>query len=216
MKGLKIKVCGMREPDNIRAVSALLPDYMGFIFHPGSKRYAGNLTPDIRAEIPAFIKKVGIFVNENEEKLVRICSSYGIGTIQLHGDESPEYCEKLAEKGLRIIKVFHINDRLDSNMMQHFQEACSYFLFDTATENFGGSGDQFDWGLLDDYTLDIPFILSGGIGMEDAGKIRSMVHPMFFGVDINSRFEISPGIKDPESCEAFIKTIRSFAKKESK
>jgi phosphoribosylanthranilate isomerase len=212
MKGLKIKICGMREPWNIREISTLLPDYLGYIFHPGSKRYAGDLSPDIRTEISAFIKTVGVFVNETEEKLVRICSEYGIGTVQLHGNESPDYCERLAEKGLRIIKVFHIKDKLDSNSMQPFGDTCSYFLFDTATDSFGGSGAQFDWGLLEDYTLEIPFLLSGGIGMEDAGKVLSIDHPMLFGIDVNSRFELSPGIKDPESCEAFIKTIRSSPK----
>lgn len=208
MTGLRIKVCGMREPDNIREVSDLLPDYLGFIFHPGSKRYAGELAPDIRAEIPAFVKKVGVFVDEDEEKLAGICSSYGIGTVQLHGDESSEYCKKLAENGLRIIKVFHIGDALDTVGMLPYTESCSYFMFDTDTEAYGGSGEQFDWGLLKDYTLDVPFFLSGGIGVGDVEKIRNLAHPMFFGADINSRFEISPGVKDAGMCERFINAIR--------
>ena len=209
MKGLKIKVCGMREPDNIRTISALLPDYLGFIFYPASKRYAGDLSPEIRAEIPAFVKKVGVFVNENEDKLITTCSAYGIGTVQLHGDESPEFCEKLAEMGLRIIKVFSIGGSLDTGKILPYRESCSYFLFDTDTDTYGGSGKQFEWGLLKDYTLEIPFFLSGGIGGEDAEKIRNLAHPMLFGVDINSRFETSPGIKDAGLCESFINAIRA-------
>ena len=208
MKGLKIKICGMREPENIRNISGLLPDYMGFIFYPESRRFAGGLSPEIRAEIPVFSKKVGVFVNENTEKLIETCSTYGIGTVQLHGDESPEYCEELAENGLRILKVFGIGDSMDSSAMKPFQETCNYFLFDTATDRFGGSGNKFDWGLLEEYTLEIPFFLSGGILPDDAKMILKLEHPMLFGIDINSRFEISPGIKDVELCESFINGIR--------
>jgi phosphoribosylanthranilate isomerase len=208
MKGRKIKICGMRDPDNILEISSLLPDYIGFIFYPGSLRFAGNLPPEIRAEIPAFIKKVGVFVNEDEEKLVETCSAYGIGTVQLHGDESPGYCENLVEKGLRIIKVFNIGKNLNTNIMEPFQEACSYFLLDTASAEHGGSGQKFDWNLLEEYDLEIPFFLSGGIGPDDARMIREMEHPMLFGVDINSLFETSPGFKDMELCEKFIGRIR--------
>ena len=209
MKGLKIKVCGMREPENISTVSALLPDYLGFIFYTGSKRYAGDMSPDIRAEIPAFVKKVGVFVNEKEDKLLQTCTTYGIGTVQLHGEESPEYCEHLAESGLRIIKVIRIGKHLHTTDLIPYRDVCSYFLFDTDTDAYGGSGKQFDWGLLKDYTLEIPFFVSGGIGPDDAGKLRNLAHPMFFGVDINSRFETSPGIKDDGLIEGFIQTIRA-------
>lgn len=208
MKGKKIKVCGMREPDNIRDISGLLPDYMGFIFYQGSKRFAGGLPTEIRADLPSFVKKVGVFVNEDKKRLLETCSAYGIGTVQLHGDESARYCENLVENGLRIIKVFSVDKALDTNAMRPFHEACSYFLFDTSADEFGGSGEKFDWNLLKDYDLEIPFFLSGGIGPDDARMIRELEHPMLFGVDINSRFETSPGIKDIELCEKFIGRIR--------
>lgn len=199
----------MREPDNIRAVSAVLPDYMGFIFYPASKRYAGDMPADIRSDIPAFVRKVGVFVDEDEDRLTGICTAYGIGTVQLHGDESPEYCEKIVEEGLRIIKVFRIGKNLDTQKIVPYQESCSYLLFDTDSDAYGGSGEQFDWELLKDYTLEIPFFLSGGIGPEDAEKIRKLAHPMFFGIDINSRFESSPGLKDAGLCERFINAMRT-------
>lgn len=208
MKGKKIKICGMRDPENIIDISGLLPDYMGFIFYRGSKRFAGNMPREIRAEIPAFVKKVGVFVNEDEERLLETCSEYGIGTVQLHGNESERYCENLVENGLRIVKVFSVDSALNTDVMKPFQEACSYFLLDTASEEFGGSGQKFDWNLLKDYDLEIPFFLSGGIGPDDARMIRELEHPMLFGVDINSLFETSPGIKDLGLCEEFIGRIR--------
>jgi phosphoribosylanthranilate isomerase len=209
MKGLKIKVCGMREPENIRTVAALLPDYLGFIFYPDSKRCAGDMPTGIRAEIPAFVKKVGVFVDEKEDRLMKTCSDYGIGTVQLHGDESPEYCEKLSESGLKIIKVMRIGTTFDTADLLPYRDACSYFLFDTQTEAYGGSGEQFRWALLKAYTLEIPFFLSGGVDPGDVDRIKHIAHPMLFGVDINSRFETAPGIKDAEAVDNFITAIRT-------
>ena len=209
MRGLKIKVCGMSEPENTKMVAELLPDYLGFIFYPGSERYAGGLSARIRAEIPAFVKKVGVFVDEKEDKLKEVCADYGIGTVQLHGEESPEYCEKLAESGLLVMKVFRIGKSLDTKDILPYREACSYFLFDTQTEAYGGSGEQFNWALLKAYTLEIPFFLSGGIGPDDVDRIKHIAHPMLFGVDINSRFETATGIKDAEAVDNFITAIRT-------
>jgi len=209
MKGLKIKVCGMREPENIRAVTAFLPDYLGFIFYKDSKRFAGDMPAGIKADIPAYVNKVGVFVDEKEDNLLKICSDYGIGTVQLHGKESPEYCEKLAEKGLKIIKAIRIGKQMNTADLLPYRDACSYFLFDTQTEAYGGSGKQFNWALLKAYTLEIPFFLSGGVDPDDAERVRNIAHPMLFGVDINSRFEKSPGVKHTETVERFITAIRA-------
>ncbi len=208
MKGLKVKICGMREPGNIRVVSGLLPDYMGFIFYPRSGRFVGDLSPETLAGIPSSVEKVGVFVNEDPGRLVQTCSALGIGTVQLHGDESPDYCQELSEKGYRIIKVFRIGGSPAPADMRSFGAVCDFFLFDTQTEGFGGSGKKFSWEMLEKHALDLPFFLSGGIGPEDAGKILQLEHPMLYGVDINSRFENAPAEKDPEACRDFIRKIR--------
>ena len=205
---LKIKICGMRDPDNIREISALQPDYMGFIFYPGSKRYAPELPVDVMNELPVSIEKVGVFVDSEPGLLLQACSKFGIGTVQLHGDESPEYCKELSDRGLKIIKAFRLGTELDSAAMSEYQPSCHLFLMYTHTDLYGGSGHTFDWGLLQEYTLETPFFLSGGISPEDSLQIRKLEIPQLYGIDINSRFETAPACKDPDLCANFIKQIR--------
>ena len=206
---LKIKVCGMREPGNIREVAGLKPDYMGFIFYPASKRYAGRLSPTDLMNIPGEIKKVAVFVNASREEIVSTCKAFSIRILQLHGDEPPAFCRSLREEGFQVIKAFRVGQGLDMEKMEAVAEVCDFILFDTSGEGFGGTGLKFDWDQLQDYTIELPFFLSGGLAPGDADRIKDMDIPQLYAVDLNSRFEIKPGLKDKEELEKFIRKIRT-------
>ena len=206
---LKIKICGMREAGNVRDISGLMPDYMGFIFYPGSKRYAGRLSPEEVRDLPGNIKKVSVFVNAAREEIVSTCKAYSIRILQLHGDEPPAFCRSLREDGFKVIKAFRLGQGLDMEDMEGFAEVCDYILFDTSGDGFGGTGKTFDWKQLAHYTLELPFFLSGGIAPGDADRIMDMDIPQLYGVDLNSRFEIKPGLKNIEELENFIRKIRT-------
>lgn len=200
----------MREPENIRALFQLEPDFIGFIFYSGSPRYAGDSINEIKPVISSSpAKKVGVFVNESIEQLKRISDILSLDRIQLHGDESPEYCELLYNEGHKIIRAFRLDAEFDFKQTEAYVPFCRMFLFDTSTPTFGGSGEKFDWNLLQRYTGEIPFLLGGGIAPTDAGKIKSFNHPAFAGIDLNSRFEKSPGVKDITMLETFIHQIKS-------
>ncbi len=206
---LKIKICGMRETGNIRELAGLKPDYMGFIFYPASKRYAGRLSPSDLVNIPGEIEKVAVFVDASREEIVSTCKAYSIRILQLHGDEPPAFCRLLREEGFQVIKAFRVGQGLDMEKMEAFAEVCDFILFDTSGEGFGGTGLKFDWNQLQDYTLELPFFLSGGIAPGDARRIKDMDIPQLYAVDLNSRFEIKPGLKDKEELEKFIRKIRT-------
>ena len=195
MNALKLKVCGMREPENIRQLIALKPDFIGFIFYGKSPRYVSEPDEDLFSMIPISIKKVGVFVNEDIDAVLRLYEKFGLDYVQLHGDEDLEYSKKLKEQGVGIIKVFRLLDSLPYSISSHSSYA-DYFLFDTATADYGGSGRHFDWSILKTYNLDTPFLLSGGIESEDVEEIRKMRLEGLVGIDVNSRFELSPGLKD--------------------
>lgn len=195
MSILKWKVCGMRETENIGDLVRLQPDYIGFIFYPKSKRYAEELDPAIVHKIPSDIKKVGVFVNESYEKITSIVAKYNLDYVQLHGDESPAFCEALKTAGINVIKVFRIADHLPDTLSSYVDVA-DLFLFDTDTKNYGGSGQHFDWSLLEDYPLHIPYLLSGGIEKDDVEQIKQLGHKQLIGIDVNSKFEMRPGYKD--------------------
>ena len=208
---MKVKVCGMMDAGNVSKISETLPDYMGFIFYDGSKRFVGNEpSGKIFLNVPERTEKVAVFVNETPERVIRIAERYGIGTVQLHGNETPLFCSIIRSSGLRIIKAFGIDHGFNFNLLGPYLEACDYFLFDMKSERHGGSGLKFDWTLLERYDHDKKFFLSGGIGSDDADRIRSFRHKQLLGVDINSRFEISPGIKDPVIVRDFINKIKDF------
>lgn len=206
---LKIKVCGMREPGNIREVSGLKPDYMGFIFYPGSKRYCGRLSPSDLKDFPDGIQKVAVFVNASREEIISTCKAYSIRILQLHGDEPPALCHSFMEEGFQVIKAFRVGQRLDIEEMERFAEVCDFILFDTSGEGFGGTGKKFDWEQLKDYRSQLPFFLSGGIEPADAVRIMDMDIPQLYALDLNSRFEIKPGLKNIEELENFIRKIRT-------
>jgi len=210
MKSLKIKVCGMCEPENIAGVAKEKPDFMGFIFYPGSKRFAGyEAQTEILQAVSSNVQKVGVFVNESAEQLLATARSWNLNIIQLHGQETPEYCRTIRNSGFLIFKAFSVSESFNFEILKEYGNCCDYFLFDTKGKLPGGTGKKFNWQLLEKYTLDIPFFLSGGIGPDDTESIRNFRHPQLFGLDINSGFEISPGIKNVEKIKKFISEIRS-------
>lgn len=193
-----IKVCGMRSAENIREVEALGIDMMGFIFWPKSSRYVSKRP----AYLPQKCKRVGVFVNEDIENIMKIADDYALDFIQLHGHESIEEVKKLKDR--KIIKAFNIATKEDLDATTPYANLVDFFLFDTKGPSVGGNGEKFDWSILNAYNGDTPFLLSGGIGPEDAERIKSFNHPKCIGIDLNSRFEIEPGIKDIVKLKTFL------------
>lgn len=195
MSKLKLKVCGMSDPLNIQGLVDLSPDFIGFIFYEKSPRFNPRLEQALISSIPNRIKTVGVFVDESFHSILKIVRRFGLDYVQLHGDEDLEFSKKIKESGVKIIKVFRVSDSLPSDVSQ-YEGIADYLLFDTATVDYGGSGKQFEWDILKQYDLEIPFLLSGGIDISDIGKIKSMNLPRMVGIDVNSRFELEPGLKD--------------------
>jgi len=185
---------------------AILPvDMLGFIFYPKSPRYVvGKIEPDEIAKLPDYIQKVGVFVNAPKEEILKMASTYHLTTLQLHGSESPDLCRELKAEGFIILKAFNINKQ---NEYETYAPHCDYFLFDTPSAQHGGTGQKFDWSLLENYKGTTPFLLSGGIGPDDAETVKQITHSKFAGIDINSKFEIEPGIKNMRFIEIFIAEI---------
>lgn len=205
-----VKVCGLTDLQNIREVQEAGADLFGFIFYPPSPRYVGARQGSLNPEtLPEKLRKIGVFVNPLLKDVEEGVRDFDLQGVQLHGDESAEFCRVLKESGLMLIKAFAPDKNFDFGRTKAFAAFCDYFLFDTPTPEKGGSGLKFDWELLMKYEGDTPFLLSGGIGPEDAPEIRSFEHPAFAGVDINSRFEIRPGFKDTGHVKKFINDLRS-------
>lgn len=201
-----IKVCGMRDAENIRQVASLGIDWMGFIFYPASPRAVGGRTEAIGGDLP--VKKTGVFVNASVEEILRIAEQCRLDMIQLHGNETPAECSRLQANGYQVVKAFRVSSEKSFEEVKRYAGCADYFLFDTPCETYGGSGLRFDWSALAAYRGETPFLLSGGIGPEQAEEIRRFHHPRFAGIDLNSRFEVSPGRKDVEKLSAFIQLIR--------
>jgi phosphoribosylanthranilate isomerase len=194
----------MKYPGNIKELVRLPIDMMGLIFYEKSARYAGNL-PAIELQIvPLNIQKVGVFVNVSKEAVFDKIREYDLQAVQLHGDESPDFCRTIKNSGIGVIKAFPIEEISDFEKCNLYENACDYFLFDTKTPAYGGSGKKFDWKMLSQYQEETPFILSGGIGYEDAESIRKIRNPKLYGIDLNSRFEVRPGEKDIEKLKDFL------------
>ena len=193
----------MKYPDNIKELVCLPIDMMGLIFYEKSARYAGYLPADELRIVPPDIQKVGVFVNASEEDIFAKIREYDLQIVQLHGDESPDFCWEIKKSGIKVIKAFRIETAGDLERCGLYENACDYFLFDTKTPQYGGSGKKFDWGILSSYKGETPFILSGGIGAEDAESIGEIQNPKLFGVDLNSRFETGAGKKDMEKLRTF-------------
>lgn len=196
------KVCGMRDAQNIRDVELLGVDWIGMIFWPKSKRYVA----EVPSYLPEHLKKVGVFVDSTLDDILQHISDYQLDIIQLHGQESPDFAKAL--KPHTIIKAFNIEKADDLLQTEKYEGIADYFLFDTKGKMVGGNGQKFDWSVLTAYQGKTPFLLSGGIGPEDAESVRSFHHPRCIGIDLNSRFESEPGFKDINQLKTFINHIR--------
>jgi phosphoribosylanthranilate isomerase len=204
-----IKVCGINNKINLSEIITLGPDLLGFIFYRGSPRYiAGTLLPTDLEIIPKEIKKTGVFVNEKKSFIIDTAFEYGLDMIQLHGNESPDFCQELNDNGLDLIKAFHVENGFDFSMTLEYASSCRYFLFDTKGKNYGGNGIRFNWLILKNYEGETPFFLSGGVDPASHYAIKTINHKFFAGIDINSGFETKPGIKDIKLVKDFINIVR--------
>ncbi len=197
----------MKNPDNIAALCTLPIDMMGLIFYPLSPRNACGISSDSLSSIPERVQKVGVFVNEEKEIILSKIQELGLQMAQLHGNESPETCLSLKEKGYPVIKAFSIESANDFIPTNKYEGTCDYFLFDTKSPVYGGSGKHFDWNMLNHYKGKTPFFLSGGINIEDVERIKNIQHEQLFALDLNSRFESAPGLKNIELIHTFINNI---------
>lgn len=216
-----IKTCGLKEPENISSIAALGLDWIGLIFYPKSPRYVGTASnlpaflasPDSLASQP---KRVGVFVNETFDHILAAVRDYGLDYVQLHGGESAVFAHTLRQtlddqmdRPVGIIRAFRVSTAFDFAVTVDFEAYCDYFIFDTkAPQVYGGTGHKFDWSILDRYQGQTPFLLSGGIGPADAAAVRELHHPALAGVDVNSRFELEPGLKDVAMLQSFISELR--------
>lgn len=208
-----VKVCGMRQIANISELCKLSPNYIGFIFYPKSPRYAGEmLTPEITGGIPSGIKKTGVFVNESFNNILHEAKKYSLDAIQLHGSESVELCRQLKSEGLEILKAINPETIIHTEKLKEYEVVCDFFLFDTPSVSHGGTGRKFNWELLNQYSGNLPFFLSGGIGPDDATEILRLKNKHLAGVDINSRFETAPGLKNIEAVKLFINQLNGLPK----
>jgi phosphoribosylanthranilate isomerase len=202
---MKLKVCGITSLEQLQQLQELGADYAGLIFYEKSKRYAHEKLQSFCSAIKELnLTKVGVFVNTGMDFLKSCIADYGLDAVQLHGDETPEYCAAVQKEAM-VIKVFRISNATNDidALIAPYQDVCSYFLFDTDTAAYGGSGKRFNWSLLQKARINKPFFLSGGIGPDDVDNIKTFSHPYFYAVDVNSRFENSPGIKDMDLVKRF-------------
>jgi phosphoribosylanthranilate isomerase len=202
-----VKICGMKQAGNIRQVALLQPDFMGFIFYSKSPRYVEPFPVEILNSLPPGIKKTGVFVNEDIDDILKTVHKYNLDAVQLHGSDLEKVCRKLRETELIIIKAFPIATASNFIPTSHYEGLCDYFLFDTRTEHHGGSGVKFNWNLLYEYKGTTPFFLSGGIAPDDVNTISAINHPLLAGIDLNSRFEIKPGLKDADKLSEFLHAL---------
>ena len=206
-KRLKIKVCGMRMQENINELAALAVDMIGLIFYEPSKRYVLAQSPpsvEFLENLPQ--KLVGVFVNAAIPSLLEKVGEYSLDYIQLHGTESPEYCQNIKSvwPNIQIIKAFAVGADFDFHQTKAYEPFCQLFLFDTKGKNYGGNGVKFDWKILNQYEGMRPFLLSGGIGPDDAAAVNAVNHHLLYGVDLNSGFEDEPGLKNTVKLNEFI------------
>lgn len=197
---MKLKVCGMRDSQNIRELLKLQPDYMGFIFFEKSPRNVGNdLDAQLLLSFPKTTQKVGVFVNEPLDSLRATVRKYKLDYVQLHGDESVEYVGELYADGIKVIKVFSVgNEAFDFSLLKPYKSFVDFFLFDTKGKERGGNGVTFDWKVLEAYDQSVPFLLSGGIDLENIAKLDELKGMNLHAIDVNSKFELEPGLKDIE------------------
>ncbi len=194
-----LKVYGMKDPANIADLQAVQPDWMGMIFYSKSPRFV-----DLQINTQSInSKRIGVFVNAPQSEIEAKIIDYKLDGIQLHGQESPDFCQRFLDKDIIVIKAFAIGTSFDFNDIIPYEGTCNYYLFDTYGKTPGGTGKTFNWEILDHYNLQTPFLLSGGIGPDSVAALRAFNHPKWVGVDINSRFEKEPGIKNIQKVQHF-------------
>jgi len=204
-----IKVCGIKSEDNLAALSSLPVDMVGLNFYKPSPRYVGpEVVPQWYDVLPDEVSRVGVFVNESMDDIMDIADEYRLDYVQLHGDEDVSFCNEAAAQ-LPIIKVVRVGSHIDWSQIERYAEVAEYILFDTDSKAYGGSGHKFDWSLLADYPLSTPYLIGGGVGPEDTNLLQSHSHTKFIGVDINSRFEIEPAVKNIELIKKFAYDLKS-------
>lgn len=199
-----VKVCGMRDADNIRQVEQCGADWMGFIFFARSPRFVAD-EPEY---LPPAQKRVGVFVNASYEEITDRVETFALDAVQLHGKETPELCSRLHADGLTVVKAFSLRSADDVTATDAYEGVCDYFLFDTPTAAYGGSGRRFDWALLQSYCGATPFLLSGGLSPDSLGDLATFSHPQWAGIDLNSGFETQPALKNPQTLKLFISKFR--------
>ena len=212
MHNLKIKVCGMRDPAEIKKLVKLNVDYLGFNFYEKSPRYINCVTQAVLEVIPENIMKVGVFVNAHLDFVIETAKNNKLNIVQLHGNETAGYCKYLYVHGISVIKAFQIGEDFDFKQVNAYETHCKYFLFDNKSKAFGGSGRKFNWNILEKFdNTKIPYFLSGGIDIDDVEEIRNLKFKRIsiYGIDINSKFETAPGRKDVEKIAKFIKELRT-------
>jgi len=204
----KIKICGMKYTENIQEIAALQPDYLGFIFYDKSPRFVQNEIPILEKSIA----KVGVFVNATLPEIEAKARQHSLEFIQLHGDESPDFCDSVQQLKLKVIKSFNIDNQFNFKILNEYKNYCDSFLFDTKGQQYGGNGTAFDWQLLDQYHVSKPYFLSGGIGPENLVDLQIFLQTESarhcVALDLNSRFETQPGQKNPETLKTFLKKIK--------
>jgi phosphoribosylanthranilate isomerase len=209
LKGsMKLKICGMRDADNIMQVAALRPDYMGFIFYEKSPRFVQH-DFDIGDEFPSAIKRIGVFVKETTQTIVRQAKRLNLEYIQLHGDEIVSQCEALRAEGLKVIRVFSVDDDFDFKTTKSYKTVSDFFLFDTKGKYYGGNAQTFNWDILNQYNQEVPFFLSGGINPENVKQVANLKGMNIHALDVNSGVESSPGVKDIEKIKLLIDSIKN-------
>ena len=189
----------MRDPENIREVLELKPDYLGLIFYEKSPRFVRE--PIESANWPESVKKVGVFVDPELTEVLQKVKSYGLDLVQLHGDESIQLVQDLVNRGVQVMKVFRLSNTLPLGEMEPYAGLVSHFLFDTQSLTYGGSGQKFDWTILKKYPFDVPFFLSGGIELSDIEEIKKLDIDQLQVIDVNSKFETAPAVKDVKKIE---------------
>ena len=211
MKNVKLKICGMKETENITEISTLQPDYLGFIFWEKSKR---NMTLDVIPELLETTKRVGVFVNASIQEIAAKINQYQLDVIQLHGNESVIFCRNVKKLGVEVIKVFSMNSNFNFSLVKEYVLAVDYFLFDTKGKLPGGNGVTFDWKILENYHCDTPYFLSGGIGTTEIDGLKEFLKSpaakKCYAIDVNSRFEKKPGIKNKIKLQKFKKLLHEI------
>ncbi len=199
----------MRDLKNITNIASLKPDYMGFIFYRKSPRYVGEeYSAENMHHLPEKIKKTGVFVNASEQEISNAVARYELNAVQLHGNESVELCLMVKQMGVEVIKAFQVHKDFDFFDVKPYTEVSDFYLFDTKTKNYGGSGHKFDWSILKKYDNNKPIFLSGGITIDDVEDIKKLQHLNIYAVDINSKFEIEPALKNVELVSDFVNKLR--------